>query len=281
MQILKHSDILSKEKLSVKFIGKNFGPELNELAMAGEVDIILTADQPAITLFAKNDSWVGVSRLMYNRTAVYVPLSSNIKSIKDLKGKTLGVPFGAAAQRVVAQEFMNLGLNPEKDMKQINLGIQEHIPLIKKNDVTAKSWDQFDALSGFDPIPAILETQKKAKVIHVGKVCSLILMNKDFIKNNKQDANKFIKAIMAAYELYRSNPVQANKWFIEESKLKDADDSSLKLAASLEPMLQDDKGSLRLTSEDYEILDKAATYMEKTLNRKVDMAAKVSEKFLD
>ena len=97
-QILKHTDILEKNGLKAEFKGFNYGPPLNEAALAGEVDVIFTADQPAATLLTKNPNWVIIGRLMYNRVSLYVPPKSAITSVADLRGKTVAMPFGAAAQ---------------------------------------------------------------------------------------------------------------------------------------------------------------------------------------
>ncbi len=279
VQILKHTEILKSEGIEVEFIGKSFGPELNELAMAGLVDVILTADQPAATLFAKNENWVGVSRLMYNRTATYAPIRSEIKTMKDLKGKTVGVPFGAAAQRIFINELKANGLNVESDVKAINLGIQEQMPLMVKGGAAAKQWDQFDALVGFDPVPAIAETRGLAKMLQVGKVCSLVVMNKEFIGKDKKQAQKFVAAIGKAYDYYKANTAQANKWFLEESKLV-ADDKALELAASLEPNLKPGKISMGFSEEDYQIMSQAAQFVEKAAGKLVVMKDRVSESFL-
>ena len=87
VQILKRTEILKKNNLSAEFIGRTYGPMLNELALADSIDVVLTADQPAAVLFSKDKGWVAVGRLMYNRTATYVPINSPVKDLGDLKGK--------------------------------------------------------------------------------------------------------------------------------------------------------------------------------------------------
>ena len=120
VEILKNTAILSDLGIEAEFIGKTAGPELNELAMGDQVDLILTADQPGLVLFSKKQEWKAISRLMYNRTATYVPLKSDIKTLADLKNKKVGVPFGTAAQRIIVQatnenkvegvQFLNFGI---------------------------------------------------------------------------------------------------------------------------------------------------------------------------
>ena len=50
---------------------------------------------------------------MYNRVSLYVPPKSPIVSVNDLKGKTVAMPFGAAAQRMVLKAEQEAGLNPK------------------------------------------------------------------------------------------------------------------------------------------------------------------------
>lgn len=274
VQVLKHTDILKKHGLEAEFIGRNFGPELNELAMGSEIDVVLTADQPAAQLFSKDKGWVGISRLMYNRTSTYVPLKSSITALGDLKGKTIGVPFGAAAERIIVNSLSDAGLDSKKDATFINLGIQEHAPLVIKNGDTVTKWDQFDALSGFDPVPAILKGRNLVREIHVGKVCSLILMNTDFLKTNPKVALAVITSFRDAYLYYNKNREQADKWFMEEAKFDVKDSKALAIAYSLEPnVLAKNQKEVRMgfNDEDFKIMQKAAEFIKKNTNKDINM----------
>ncbi len=279
VQIWKHTAILKDHQIEAEFIGKNYGPELNEVAMAGGLDVILTADQPAAALFLKEKGWVGVSRLMYNRTTTYVPPTSPIKTLADLKGKTVGVPFGAAAQRVIVDGLAN---NKIDDVKFINLGMPEHGPLIKKSKDSQK-WDQFDALSGFDPIPAILEAQGLARTIDTGKVIAMILMNKEFLAKNPKIAKNLQLALIDAYEYYRTHRAEADKWFLEEAKLEGADNKALELAAALEPNLKAKKKkaiNVNFSSEDLELAQKGADFVGKATGKTINIKDYVSNDYV-
>lgn len=283
VQIWKHTDILKKHNLEADFIGKNFGPELNEIALSGGIDVILTADQPAASLFFKDKGWVGILRLMYNRTATYVPIKSTIKTLADLKGKTVGVPFGAAAQRVVVDHLFEIGIDPKTEVKFINLAMTEHWPLVKKSGLNATTWDQFDALSGFDPIPAILEAKNEVRIIDSGKVCALVLMNKEFLSKNKNVAKNLNLALHEAYAYYRKNKSEADKWFLEESKLKDADSRALEIAASYEPNLKnksDQEINVNFSEEDFILMQKGADFVGGLVGKKINMKDFVSNEFI-
>lgn len=283
VQIWKHTEILKKHGLEAEYVGKNFGPELNEIALADGIDVVLTADQPAATLFSKDKGWVGVSRLMYNRTATYVPVKSPIKNLKDLKGKTIGVPVGAAAQRILMENLKAAGLDADKDVKIINLGMPEHAPLLRKAGKEAVKWDQFDALAGFDPAPAVFEAAGQARIIDSGKVVALVLMNKAFLEKNKGVAKNLQAALKDAYAFYRANTAEADKWFIGESKMMGVDSKILAQTTVFEPNLKVKKDKdikVHFSKEDQAILQKAADFVAGTTGKKINMKDFVSNDYV-
>lgn len=282
VQVWKHTDILKKNGLEAEFVGKTYGPMLNEVALAGGLDVILTADQPAAALFSKDKGWIGIGRLMYNRTLTYVPPKSSVKSMADLRGKTVGLPVGAAAERVTMAALKRAGMDPKKDVKIVNLGIQEQGPLVSRSGVGEK-WDQFDALAGFDPIPSIFESKGLVRVLDVGRVVSLVLMSEEFIAKNSGVAEKVMKSLVDAYEYYRTHTAQANTWFMEEAQLKDADQKACEIAASLEPNLKvKSRAEIRVTfsEEDFVALQSAADFLEPQLKKRVEMKKYVRNKYV-
>lgn len=273
--ILKTTDILKKNKLkNVEFIGANSGPELNELAIAKEIDVILTADQPAAMLFSKSDEWLGIGRLMYNRTSTYVPVNSDIKTMKDLKKKTIGVPIGAAAERILVGGLSEAGLNPKEDVKILNLAMTEQSPLIQKS-LNEKTWGDFDALSGFDPIPAVLETQNKVRAIHSGKVVALVLLNKKILTGDQALAGHIMQSIQDAYAYYKKNTKTVDELYAKEVN-SNFTSEALKLAASIEPNVTTDKISTKFSEEDFRLLQEAADFATMKSEKKVNMRDYVS-----
>jgi len=262
-QVLKHTTLLAQNGLEAKFSGFVAGPPLNEAAMAKAVDVIFTADQPAATLFSKNPNWVIIGRLMYNRVSLYVPPNSPIKTVSDLKGKTVGMPFGAAAQRMALKAEEDAGLKPGVDVTNVNLGIYEQGDLVK--DPIALKWGTIDALAGFDPSPALFEDKGLVRNIKVGKVVSLIVMSKEFIAQNPNAPVQFLTAFNGAYKYYKNNVPQADAWFIKESKLK-LTSKPLAIASGMEPNLKAKSDSdirIGFIEDDYKIMQDAADFLLK------------------
>lgn len=273
VQILKHTDILKKHGLEAEFIGRTYGPMLNELALAGAIDVVLTGDQPGLVLISKDKGWKAIGRLMYNRTVTYAPLSSPLKAMKDLKGKTVGLPVGAAAERVTLEALRAEGLDPAKDLKIVNLDVREQGPLVIKSSGQAK-FDQFDALAAFDPIPAVFEAQNKIKVLHVGKVVSLIMMNEAFLSKEPKVGQEFLDAMKEAYDYYRQNVKQADEWFLAEASLSGADSKTCEIAASVEPNLKaKSMGEIRMTFNDDDLkhLGKTAEFVKLKTGAEVNL----------
>jgi ABC-type nitrate/sulfonate/bicarbonate transport system substrate-binding protein len=78
---LKHSNIAELVDTDLDFIGFADGPHLNQAVLAGQVDVLLTADQPAIALLNIRPEFRIVARMMYNRICLYVPTDSPIHDV--------------------------------------------------------------------------------------------------------------------------------------------------------------------------------------------------------
>jgi ABC-type nitrate/sulfonate/bicarbonate transport system substrate-binding protein len=261
VEVMKQTSVLKDNNLEADFKGFASGAPLNEAALANGVDILFTADQPAATLISKNSDWIIIGRLMYNRVSLYVPPNSPITSISDLNGKTVAMPFGAAAQRMALRVEKEAGLDPKKDVKNINLGIYEQSDLVK--DANATKWGAIDAMVGFDPTPAIFEEKGLVRNLHTESVVSLIVVSKKYLLANPGVAENFLKAFIDTYDFYRQNQSTANKWFITDSKLA-ASENALNIAAAVEPNLTvNSKTDIRIsfTDLDYNIMQDAANFI--------------------
>jgi ABC-type nitrate/sulfonate/bicarbonate transport system substrate-binding protein len=235
VQVLKHTDVLDLNGLKAEFKGFNYGGPLNEAALAGDVDALFTADQPAASLLAKGGKYTIVARLMYNRVAIYVPPDSPLRSVADLKGKKIAMPFGAAAQRDALKAIQQAGIDPGKEITAINLDIYEQNNIVQRG--SRSSWGDIDALVGFDPTPAILEFKGLARMLHVGQVVSLVLISDSYLKTHADEARRFLQAFLQAWHYYANHQSQANQWFQEESRLE-FEPRVLDLAASVEPNIK-------------------------------------------
>lgn len=260
--VLLHTDILAKNGFAGEFTGFPYGGPLNEGALAGGLDVIFTADQPALSLAAKAPSWGIVGRLMYNRVGTFVPNESPVRTPADLKDKKLAVPFGAAAQREAMEAVAAAGLDPAKDVKLVNLGIEEILGVVRAGQRDGK-WGEIDAAAAWDPTFAEIETSKRARTIASSVVTSVVVMDDAYAKANAGADTRFMTALAMAYDVYRADPARADRWFQQEAKLR-FNLPVLSAAAAPEPNLKAATAAdirVHLTDEDVAGIGEAAAFM--------------------
>ncbi len=258
---LKHTNIPEMVGLNIDYVGFAYGGPLNRAALAGEVDVLLTADQPALVLLARNPSFRIVGRMMYNRVCVYVPPKSPVSGLKDLSGKIVMGPVGAAAERVALAAMSAAGV----DLTAVRFGsldMAQQSALLKRSG-GGDSWPGVDALYGFDPLPAVFEEQGQARMLNCGKVVSMVLASGEMVTTRRQELEKFLAGFALSWYYFAKDPVVVNRLFSEESRLN-VNDAVLDLAASVEPnRTATSLGELRLDfiDEDFQILSSASAFL--------------------
>jgi len=277
-QILDRTPLLRQQGMEPQLVGFTYGGPLNEGALAGEVDVVLTADQPAIMLCAKSTDWVVIGRLMYNRVGTFVPVDSPAWTMADLAGKTVAIPYGAAAQRETLAALREAGLDPAGDVTTVNLGIQEQVALVGAGSDDGR-WGAIDAGSAWDPTFAELEHSGAVRVLDTGVVTSVVVMNLAYKAANPGADERFMVALGDAYGLYRDKGAQADAWFVEAAGVA-FDPAVLALAASVEPNLEAGATiSTTLSEADLVGMDQAAAFMFEAglLKHPADVRAMVAQ----
>lgn len=140
---------------------------------------------------------------------------SGINSVKDLKGKTVAVPFNSTTHFHLMVALQQAGVNPA-DVKILNL---------RPPEVRA-AWQRGDIQATFIWNPVLDEVKKDGKVILTsGKISADTgkatfdgyVVNKDWAKANKDFMVKFVKVLAAADDNYRKN---AAKWAAGSNEAK-------------------------------------------------------------
>ena len=236
--LLQQGELLREAGFDATFVGFSYGGPLNEGALAGEVDVLFTADQPALSLCARAPAWGAIGRLMYNRVGMFVPPGSPVGGIADLKGGALAVPFGAAAHREALGALTAAGLDPKADVRVLNLGLEEIVALVGAGAAEGR-WGEVDAAAAWDPAFANLEHTGAVRTLSEATVTSLVVMDDAYAAAHPGAAGRFLGALSAAYGQYRGDTDAANAAFKVASKLP-FDVAVLDRAAAVEPNLAPD-----------------------------------------
>jgi sulfonate transport system substrate-binding protein len=137
------------------------GPPLLEAVSAGGVDVGRVGNTPPIFAAAANAKLALVSSSQGNvaSDAVLVPSDSTLKSVKELRGKTIGVAKGSSAHGQVLYTLRKAGLST-KDVKLSFLQPADAYGAFKQH--------QIDAWAVWDPYTSQAKLEAEARVLADG-----------------------------------------------------------------------------------------------------------------
>jgi taurine transport system substrate-binding protein len=140
---------------------------------------------------------------------------SNVKSLADLKGKKIGVPFTSTTHFHTLVALNHAKVNPN-EVQILNLRPPE----------IAAAWERGDLDAAFIWDPVLARIKKTGKVLissgqisrETGKTTfDGIVVNKDWAKDNGEFLVKFVKLLAKADESYRKD---AAKWVVDSPQVK-------------------------------------------------------------
>src|SRR6516162_7331768 len=136
--------------------------------------------------------------------------TERIKSIRDLKGKTVAVPeLGSAHHVFVAAMASHVGIDPKRE---INFVI--HAPI---DSMQLLAEGKIDALIGFPPVPQELREKKIGRVIVSSGLdrpwsqyfCCIVAAHQDFVRKYPVATKRALRAIMKATHFCAVEPERA------------------------------------------------------------------------
>jgi NitT/TauT family transport system substrate-binding protein len=139
-----------------------------------------------------------------------------IRSIADLKGKTVGVPdLGTSSHVFVSSMAAHVGLDPAKDINWVRS------PSISPMELFADG--KIDAWLGFPPEPQELRARKIGHVVVNSSVdrpwsqyyCCMLAGNRDFIRRNPVATKRVLRAILKATDFCVSDPAGAARRMVD------------------------------------------------------------------
>jgi len=130
--------------------------------VGGSADVVSGAYEHTISLQAKKQyfqAFVAQGRLPQIAFGVASAKAGSIKSFKDLKGLKVGVSApGSSTHNLVKQLLFKGGLDPQKDVSVIGVGLGA-------TAINALKSGQIDAISNTDPVMTRLEQDNSIKVL--------------------------------------------------------------------------------------------------------------------
>lgn len=179
-----------------------------------------------------------------------IPIDSNLSSIKDLKGKRLGILAGTIQWRTITREILaQNGLDMDKDVIIVELATPVQVQALASK--------QIDALLCLEPIPTIIKEKGIGKELIHGPAEEYIsdpfyagagVVNVKFSKDNPKTTKKVIEIIDKTIDEINSDPNNARQYLKGYTSL----DENLVIKAPMSIF----KPVNKLTSEDKESIQK-------------------------
>ncbi|MEB3292197.1 MAG: ABC transporter substrate-binding protein [Synechococcales bacterium] len=189
------------------------GPPITNKMLANQLDLGMMGDFPLtinMTTFQQKGGGVNtlyIGTLGYSATgagnAVMVPKDSPVKTLADLRGKQVSVPFGSAAHGMLLKALKGAGIDPEKDVKLISQAPEVGGTSLRTN--------QIDAHANFVPFGELFPYRGFARKIFDGAELGVptfhgVVVRSDFAKEYPEVVVAYMKALLEANKLFREQP---------------------------------------------------------------------------
>jgi len=208
-------DILRLEGFTdVRYVASDAGRGQSEAISRGEID--LTVQFSAVTLLPI-DAGANITILAGVHVGCFELFATqNIRSIANLKGKTIGVPdFGTSPHVFLSTMAAHVGLDPAKDINWITS------PTVAPKDLFADG--KIDAFLGFPPEPQELHARNIGHVVVNSSTdrpwsqyfCCVLVGNRNFVRTHPIATKRALRAILKAADYCVSDPEGAARQMVE------------------------------------------------------------------
>lgn len=208
-------DLLHLEGFTdVRYVASDAGRGQSEAIARGDID--LTVQFSALTL-VPIDAGANITIVAGIHVGCFELFAAEgIRSIANLKGKTVGVPdLGTSPHVFLSSMAAHVGLDPAKDINWITS------PTVAPKELFADG--KIDAFLGFPPEPQELRARKIGHVVVNSSIdrpwsqyfCCVLAGNRDFIRAHPVATKRVLRAILKATDYCVSNPVGAARRMVD------------------------------------------------------------------
>lgn len=144
-----------------------------------------------------------------------------IRSVKDLKGKTVAIPAFGSSQHLILMTMAAInGLDPKKDINFMVYPMAEQIDLLAKGKI--------DAFLGWPPQPQAAKAQKVGHIVistttdkpYSDNFCCMLVGNQTFVQRNPEATRRALRAILKGANMCGLDPEGSAKYLIDQNYAK-------------------------------------------------------------
>jgi NitT/TauT family transport system substrate-binding protein len=143
--------------------------------------------------------------------------TEQVRTIRDLQGKTVAVPELGSSQHVfLASIVAYVGLDPRKDITRVTQPAAESIQLLAEGKI--------DAFLGFPPQPQELRAKQVGHVVVNSTLdrpwsqyfCCMVSGNREFVRKHPVATKRALRAILKAADVCAHAPEQVARFLVDK-----------------------------------------------------------------
>ena len=211
----------AKAKYDISWSDYSSGGPITNQMMANKLNFGVMGDYPLIVNGAKFQETDSIRtkyiagtgyNLKGSGNAIVVPVSSDIYSIDELKGKSISTPVGSAAWGMLLKAMQ------DADIGSKEYALKNQSPAVGAANIAAS---KIDAHSDFCPWSELMEFRGTGRKIYDGSETGIpylhgVVARQDFLEKYPEVAVAFVKAVYEAGDWIREDPMRAvemmEKW---------------------------------------------------------------------
>jgi ABC-type nitrate/sulfonate/bicarbonate transport system substrate-binding protein len=178
----------------------------------GRADILAGCDFPTISLLQVEDAIV-LAPIEHDSESIMISAREGIGSLKDLKGKKIGIPLRSTSEFFTFRALQDVGLGP-KDVEVVNLGPADMLPAVVRGDIDVASWWQPFGWRAQEASGGKVRTLTTAKGYYT--LWCPISARRKFVEDNPAGAVAFLRAIQDAIQWLNRVSLDEKAAFVTE-----------------------------------------------------------------
>jgi NitT/TauT family transport system substrate-binding protein len=218
-------DLLRAEGFTdIKYVPGDAGLNQSAAIARGEIDITLHFAAPLIIPIDGGEKITVVAGMHVGCFELIA--TERIRSIRDLKGKTVGVQsLGASTHVFLSTMAAHVGLDVVKDINWMTT------PTTTPRDLFVDG--KIDAFLSFPPEPQTLRARKIGRVVVNSSTdrpwsqyfCCMLAGNRDFVRNHPVATKRVLRALLKATDFCASDPPAAARRMVDGGFTDSYDDA--------------------------------------------------------
>ena len=212
----------------VQYMPSDAGLNQSRAIARGEIDLTLHFAAPVIIPIDAGDKITVVGGVHVGCFELIA--TDRVRSIRDLKGKAVGVQsLGAATHVFISTMAAHVGLDPARDINWVAS------PAVRPSDLFVQG--KIDAFLSFPPEPQALRARKVGHVVVNSSIdrpwsqyfCCMVAGNRDFVQKHPIATKRAMRALLKAADFCASDPTAAARRVVDGGFSDSYDDALLTL----------------------------------------------------